>query len=268
MICSKLSRMRSTSLSARCSSRASVGDRVPIGACSPRDISTWVGTTSTSLTGERSTKNTPLRKVVPSSAPTWRASRVFPVPPGPVRVRTRVCLEQPQCLRQLVLPPHEAGGDRWEIVRNGIEGVEDRELLLQPGDDQLEDRLRLRQVLEPVLPKVAECQVIGDSPLRQHRGRLGEHRLPAVGGGGDPSGPMDVDSHVVVATENPVAGVHPDARPHGELIRPRWAARARCASAAATKASAAAGNTAKKASPSVLTTVPPRSSIAWRTSRL
>ncbi len=49
----------------------------------------------------------------------------------------------------------------------------------------------------------------------------GNEHLPAMAGGGDPSGAVDVQPHVVVAAEQSLTGVKSDSHPDGALLGPR-----------------------------------------------
>ena len=136
-----------------------------------------------------------------SSAATWSASRVFPVPPGPVtREQPRAVREQRDELVELVLPPDERARGDGQIGR--IERAERRELTVA----ELVQALAPSQILQPVLAEVAD----GDR-LEETAGRLGEDDLPAVGGGGDPRRAVDVDADIALVGHDRLARVDPHA---------------------------------------------------------
>ena len=87
--CSKLSTTSRSSRSRRWSLTPSRMGR-PGTSGTPSARAMAAGTSAGSVTVERSTKKAPSRNSVSASPATWRASRDFPVPPAPVRVRTLV----------------------------------------------------------------------------------------------------------------------------------------------------------------------------------
>ena len=106
-------------------------------------------------------------------------------------------------LLELALAPDERHRDDREI--GGVERPERRKLPVS----ELEEALVSDQVLEPVPAEIANRRVRVEQPLRG----LGEDDLPAVGGGGDPRGAVDVDADVALLRDDRLAGVqaHADA---------------------------------------------------------
>ena len=101
------------------------------------------GMTATSLMGARSTKNTPSGYPSATSAASCRDSRVLPGPAGTGEGQDPGRGQQSHRLGQLPVPPDEAGEQFGEIVRDGIQGAEERKLGLQARGHDLEDCLRL-----------------------------------------------------------------------------------------------------------------------------
>ena len=87
--CSQLSRTSSASRPARWSITASSPDR-PCESPRPSVLATAVPTSSPSVTGTRSTNQTPSRRSAARPAATAAARRVLPTPPGPVAVTSRL----------------------------------------------------------------------------------------------------------------------------------------------------------------------------------
>ena len=98
--------------------------------------------------------------------------------------------------------------------------------------------------------------------------RTRENDLPAVSGGGDARGAVDVEPDVALVRDERLARVDPDADANGAVAQ----ARSRISSAAAT-ASDARANAAKNASPCVSTSTPEwraravRTTMRWASSR-
>src|SRR4029077_2922433 len=99
---------------------------------------------------------------------------------------------------------------RWPV----LERPQRRELARQPGDHELGESLRARQVLEPVLAEVAERDAVRKLVLDQLARRLREQRLAAVRGGADPGGARDIEPDVPGGCTVWLAGVEAD--PHGQ----------------------------------------------------
>ena len=87
--CSQLSSTISTCRSPRCSAIVSVTS-CPSRSCAPRPPATVSATIAGSSTGASSTQHTPWENEARAAPATASASRVLPVPPGPVRVSKRL----------------------------------------------------------------------------------------------------------------------------------------------------------------------------------
>ena len=94
-----------------------------------------------------------------------------------------------------------------------------REAARQAVGDELEQALRLGQVLEVVCSEVAQrggLRAISEQPGRP----LGHDHLTAVRRGGDPRGAMDVDPDVVAVCDERLAGVQAYAYLQRRVFRP------------------------------------------------
>ena len=89
---SRCSQLSSTSSNARTRSaaRSVASSGCPASSCTPTAAATAAGTLAGSMSDASSAIQTPCGKRSSSAPATCRASRVFPVPPGPVRVSRRV----------------------------------------------------------------------------------------------------------------------------------------------------------------------------------
>ena len=122
--------------------------------------------------------------------------------------------QQPLQLRQLGVAAHEAGPLHRQVVRPGVQRPQRRELDGKVRIAELEDPLGARQVLEPM-----DTQVDQPRPLRQVvggqlSGRLGQHRLAAVGRIADPGRPVDGRTGVVaLIPAQHITGMDPDTKP-------------------------------------------------------
>ena len=169
------------------------------------------------------------------------ARRVFPEPPGPVSVTRRAPFSiRDRQLGELGLPPDErARGPRQVRVRDRLERREG-------AVSELEDRDRLRNVLQPVLAEIGQLDV------DELRGRGREDHLAAVARGaprGRRSGRRRRRSPRRSASGVPVCRptrtwIGPEAQRLGHRLRRR------------TSAPGAVGNAKKNASPCVSTSTP------------
>jgi hypothetical protein len=94
------------------------------------------------------------------------------------------------------------------------------ECALQPVDHQLEQALRLGQVLELVGACVPKREVRAAVAFDEALGVFGDEHLTAVRCGGDPRGAMHVDAEVMGVGNQRLARVHAHSHPHRDLARP------------------------------------------------
>ena len=128
-----------------------------------------VGTLSGWLIGASSTKDLPVPSS--SSAAAWRARRVFPDPPAPVRVTSLDSRTRGPDFGELGATPDErAQGGRQVVGELGIfEGAKRWELGLEPLGDELKEHLGSSEVLEAVRAEVPESDLAAQGVLHQHR---------------------------------------------------------------------------------------------------
>ena len=195
------------------------------------------------------------------------ASRVLPLPPGPVSVTSRTSASSRRLANrpELGVAADERGCLGREVVRPEVEGRQRRELGRQPRMGELEEALRPPEVLQSMLPEVAQRGAVREPALDEAGGRVGQQDLAAVTGRHDPRRPVHRGPEEVPAARLDLAGVDP--HPHPDRAR-RPATSARTARAerrvAAVTAPAGTAKTAISPSPVVLTTSPPDSAIADR----
>ena len=65
-------------------------------------------------------------------------------------------LQESECLLHLAGPPHEGGELRRQIVRSGVEAAQGREVSGKSLGDRLAQPLRGAEVLQPMLPEIAQ----------------------------------------------------------------------------------------------------------------
>ena len=201
------------------------------------------------------TKKTPSGKSSSDSAATCSASRVLPVPPGPVSVSSRVVGQQRGEPRR----PPARGRRSWSAGCGRLLGVASSvrsggKSVGQAGDGQLEDALRAREVLEPVLAEVAQRDPGREAGRGQDSAsfrRPGPGRHGPRSRCGPPGGRRGRRSRRPAPRRPRRCGC-----PSGRAPRPRRghgsAASARWALTAASTADGALRKTTKNESPSVL----------------
>jgi hypothetical protein len=118
---------------------------------------------------------------------------------------------------ELSLAPEE--GARLRLLP--VETLERRKRRLQVGNDQLEDQLWTREILQPVFPEVLHRGARRQNVVRQLSCGLREQDLPPVGGCADSRCPVDIEAEVALIADHRLPGV--DADPHAKLdaARPR-----------------------------------------------
>ena len=128
--------------------------------------------------------------------------------------------QQPLHLRHLPLAADEWAALERQVVRPGAQAPQRRELRRQAGDDELEDALRARQVLQAVLAQVTRARSLRQLPLDQHPCRLGEQHLAAVAGRAEAGGAVDIQADVAAGAEARLAGVQAHPHPDRDTLRP------------------------------------------------
>ncbi len=140
------------------------------------------------------------------------ASRVFPVPPRPGQREQTRPPEQLHPSSDLHLPTHERRQLGGEVHRD-LKGPEWRELVEETVDHDIVEVLGVNEVLEPVGSLASHRDAVGEIVLDQRTRGVGEDDLPTPSRGGDAGRPVNIEPDVVVATGNPLPGVHADAHP-------------------------------------------------------
>ena len=112
MTCSQLSSSRRAACS-RSAAMSASGSGWPPWTWTPRTPATAARTCPASVTGARSTNQTPSAVPSSSSAAACRARRVLPQPPAPVRVTSRAGREELADLVQLAVPGRRTRSAGW-----------------------------------------------------------------------------------------------------------------------------------------------------------
>ena len=121
--------------------------------------------------------------------------------------------QQRHGLAELLVAADEGRELGRQVVRPGVQRPQRREVGRHAIDDELGEALRGAQVLQPMLPEVAEGDAVGQRPGDEGPGLITEQDLAAVGDRGDPRRPVDGVPDDVGAGRFDVARVeaHPDA---------------------------------------------------------
>ena len=160
-------------------------------------------------------------------------------------------LEHVTDIEHLLLPSHE------RVRRNREVGSEEALQRRETLSVELKDALRSREVLEAVLAKIDELEVL----IEECSGRRREHDLAAVRGRGDAGSPVNVVPDISLLRKERRTGVDARPNPHGP------ATSASLNALAAPSAPGAVGNAKKNASPCVSTSTPPQRTHACLTRR-
>ena len=80
--------------------------------------------------------------------------------------------------------------------------------------------LGVGQILQPVHAQAADRHPLGQVVLDQTAQRVRDDDLPSPPHCRDPRGPVHVEPEIVIAPEDPVAGVHAHAYPQGMSLGP------------------------------------------------
>ncbi len=118
------------------------------------------------------------------------------------------------------LPADEGREGFREAGCGRVQGSRRGELVRKVRDEQLEQAFGTWEVLQVMLPEVAEPDVLAERALRECARRVRHEHLAAVGGAHDPRGPVHVDPHVVAARDRHLAGVHTHPHLQGDVVGP------------------------------------------------
>ena len=116
---------------------------------------------------------------------------------------------------ELALPPDERRELRREVVRPGIERGQRREIHPQPVGDDLAERLRLPEVLQPVASETVQRDPAGETRGDERADRVRDDHLAAVRCCRDPGRAVDVQAHEARRRFRRLAGV--EAHPNVDL---------------------------------------------------
>ena len=153
--CSQLSTTNSTLL-VPMRSRTCLSIAAPASGTKSIAFANVSATASSSPTGARSTKYVPSVNATPSRAATSIASRVFPHPPAPVIVTSRLAWSNARALVDLVVSAQEAGPLRRQRALDIGERPNRRELRRQAIAGELKQMLGTIDIAQPVLTEIDE----------------------------------------------------------------------------------------------------------------
>ena len=168
-----------------------------------------VSTSAGSTSGASATKKTLSKPSSCSSEATSIASRVFPLPPGPVSVSKRVS----GCRRSATTSETSVDRPTNELVGRGREWL----LVVAPrggGKDfvaELEEPHRMPDVLEAMFAEIDHAR------FDELAGGLRDQDLPTRRDGADSRCAMHVDADVALVGQLGLAGVQPHAHPQGPI---------------------------------------------------
>ena len=147
--------------------------------------------------------------------PTRRASRVLPMPPGPVSVTRRTSGRRSSPVRAATVSsrPTNAVGWSGRLFGRASSVAERRKAVRQVRVLDLEDVLGLEEVLEPAQPEVSQRHARPEPAADERRGRRRQQDLAAVPGRSQAGDAVHGGPEVVAVAELGPAGVdgHPDA---------------------------------------------------------
>ena len=193
-------------------------------ACSatPSALAVVAGTTAGSRSAASGTHHNPSGNSSAASATACSASRVFPVPPGPVSVTRRTSRRVTSSTTSLTSDSATEERRRRNGQVRPVERLERREVTRT----ELEHPLLRGEILEAVHPEIEQRLAAGELCSRG-----GHDCLPAVRGGCDASRPVQVGSDIAAVRQQRRARVHsdthPDRRRRGAPREPRRPRRAR-----------------------------------------
>ena len=261
--CSQLSKINRATRVLRWSSNV---DR----AASPATGQPTASATATSMAEgseitDRSMNHTPSGHSSASRSPNSVTSRVLPTPPGPtIETRRPDPVSSAMPLTSSSRPIRRVRGRTrlWPSAGRA------RNATLELAHAVGHHVEQLHRLVEVPQAKVTGRQQRHPGDGAGEGGRvLGHHDLSTVGGGNDSGSLVHGEGHVVAVAGVGQPGVDTHANPHRHHpAATRSDCRDRCASAHAATAAPASAKATKKASPSVLTSRPPWSSQAARSS--
>ncbi len=114
----------------------------------------------------------------------------------------------------------EAGELVRQVVRKRFERSDRGKFRAQLGPEDLVQPYRRREILEPMLPEIAEAHLVRYRRADQRVGRLREKDLAAVAGSADARGAVDVDPDVARDRVHRFARVQAHSDPHVGILWP------------------------------------------------
>ena len=166
----------------------------------------------------RKTGCAPARRAVTSSA-----SRLFPAPPGPVSVTSRTSSPREQTFELCPLPCPADQPVVQERQGCTTQRAERSELVIETVGNELEQRRRFREVLQPVCAQRAERDIRRQCGLDDVLCLLRDDHLAAVRCSADSRRSVHVDADVPLVGDLRSAGVDADSHPEHVSRRPRLA---------------------------------------------
>ena len=162
---------------------------------------------------------------------------------------------------------HEAGQLTWQVVRPVLERAQGGELGRQVGCAAWNRRSGCGEVLQPVVPEVAEHGIGERRSAQQVVGGHREQHLAAVAGRADPGRAVHVHTHQHLVGAQWLPGV--DAHPglEADILRPRMVAQPSLRGQGRGQGSSGRGNEKNKPSPAVSRSDPCSAAAASVTSR-
>ena len=125
-------------------------------------------------------------------------------------------------LAKFALPPPSSAVKRARhLSRTPRAGSQRRERLTKPSDNELEDTLRAREVLERVHAEVAYCEAFGEPFARGLPDSAREQDLTAMTGRHNPRGAVHVEALVAIGRDGGLSRVEPHPDEHRRAGGPR-----------------------------------------------
>ena len=214
--CSQLSSTSSRRVGRSASVRVASSGR-PGSSRTPTAPATAWGTSTGSARAASSDQPGPVRVVLQRVRRRLQGQAGLARPSGAGQRHQPVGPQEPAHVRQLPLPAHEAGQLQGQVVGQGVQRAQGGEVAGEPRGGELEHPLGPGQVLQAVLPQVAQPRAGREGVPHQIVGGLGQHRLPPVGRGQQARAAVERRPEVVPPLALHLARVHP----HPGLDGPR-----------------------------------------------